>query len=30
MLYWSLMFLFVALSAGLLVIALTAAGARKI
>ena len=30
MLYWSLTFLFVALSAGLLVIAFTAAGARKI
>lgn len=30
MLYWSLMFLFVALSAGLLVIAFTVAGARKI
>ena len=30
MLYWSLMFLFVALSGGLLVIAFTAAGARKI
>jgi len=30
MLYWSLMFLFVALSVGLLVIAFTAAGARKI
>ena len=30
MLYWSLMFLFVALTAGLLAIAFTAAGARKI
>jgi penicillin-binding protein 1A len=30
MLYWSLMFFFIALSAGLLVIAFTAAGARKI
>jgi hypothetical protein len=30
MLYWSLMFLFVVLSAGLLAIAFTAAGARKI
>ena len=30
MLYWSLMFLFVALSVGLLVIAFTAAGARNI
>ena len=30
MLYWSLMFLLVALTAGLLVIAFTAAGARKI
>ena len=30
MLYWSLMFFFVALSVGLLVIAFTAAGARKI
>ena len=30
MLYWSLMFLFVALTVGLLVIAFTAAGARKI
>jgi membrane peptidoglycan carboxypeptidase len=30
MLYWSLMVLFVALSAGLLVIAFTAAGARKV
>ncbi len=30
MLYWSLMFLLVALSAGLLVVALTATGARKI
>lgn len=30
MLYWSLMFLFVALTAGLLVIAFTGAGARKI
>ena len=30
MLYWSLRFLFVALTAGLLAIASTAAGARKI
>jgi uncharacterized membrane protein YtjA (UPF0391 family) len=30
MLYWSLMFLLVALTAGLLAIAFTAAGARKI
>ena len=30
MLYWSLMFLFIALTAGLLAIALTAAGARRI
>ena len=30
MLYWSLRFLFVALTAGLLAIAFTAAGARKI